>query len=392
MKINKITKRLSLILVFTLLLSLFVPFIHAEEAKDAKVTKESVKETIDKVFEFFKKNGASVDSANNGPNSSDWKGGTYYLGVIDAYKATGDEKYLTYTYDHIKSKNFISNSHKNGEMTNYLDAIQKIHVIHELDRLGENVNLTHSSNILKYCMRFSNLDYTWIDEIYMGAQSFIYETHKTGDTSYFFADYYSYSYYRNILFNFEDGLWYRDNRYIHDLENPMAFAEDGEKIYWSRGNTWVYVSLARRIEMMQEFGMTEGIYEEAYNTYVYDLILMSYALKDVQRDDGFWDANLSESTAGKGKETTGTSGFLYGLATGIRLGILDRDTFLPSVEACYNGLITHAVKDTGLLGYCQPVGEGPTGYVEKSAQRKTNNFGVGLFLMGASAYMQIIEK
>ncbi len=361
-------------------------------SESQKSKREEIESTVSLVFDYYSKNGATVDKANTGPKSSDWKGGTYLMGVLDAYIATGDEKYLNHCNNIMKSVNYRSNSHKNGRMSNYPDEIQRIQVIYALDMLEvDGVKLEHSKSLLDYCLTFCQLDYTWIDEIYMLAQSLIYQTHITGDIKYFEADFLTYKYFRELLFDFEDGLWYRDNRYIYDLENPLAKAADGRKVYWSRGNTWVYVSLIRRLEMMEKLGMTEGEYQEAYDTYLYDFTAMSYTLKDIQRNDGFWNANLSNSLDGRGKETTGTGGFLYGLAAGIRLGYLDREAFLPTVEKCYNGVVKHAVRSNGFLGYCQPVGTTSSNYNDASTKDKTNNFGVGLFLMGACEYLKIVE-
>ena len=58
---------------------------------------------------------------------------------------------------------------------------------------------------------------------------------------------------------------------------------------------------------------------------------------------------------------------------------------LPVVDKIYEGITGLAVASNGRLGYCQPVGSAPA--TAKSSD--TNMFGVGLYMMGASAYMRI---
>jgi len=126
---------------------------------------------------------------------------------------------------------------------------------------------------------------------------------------------------------------------------------------------------------------------KAYETYRSDFIKMSEALSNCQREDGFWNANLGDNQHLAGRETSGTCGFWFGLCTGIELGILDREVYQPVADKIYAGISQYAVNKDGMLGYCQPVGSSPAA----AKQSDTNMFGVGLYLMGASAYMRICE-
>lgn len=72
--------------------------------------------------------------------------------------------------------------------------------------------------------------------------------------------------------------------------------------------------------------------------------------------------------------------FTYGLARGVNAGYLSRDKFLPVVLKAWNGLTTLALHDSGLVGYCQPVGGGPG----NPNSTDTSDFCVGQFLLAGS--------
>lgn len=80
-------------------------------------------------------------------------------------------------------------------------------------------------------------------------------------------------------------------------------------------------------------------------------------------------------------ETTGSSSFAYGIAYGINVGLLDRSTYLPVVEAAWNCLSGTALQKSGLFGYCQPVGGSPEHNVSPNS---TSDFCVGLFTLAVT--------
>lgn len=72
--------------------------------------------------------------------------------------------------------------------------------------------------------------------------------------------------------------------------------------------------------------------------------------------------------------------FTFGLAHGINHGYLSRSQFLPVVLKAWQGLSTIALHDSGLVGYCQPVGGGPA----NATSTDTSDFCVGQFLLAGS--------
>lgn len=312
------------------------------------------------------------------PLDREWQSATYHLGALEAFKATGEEEYYSYTLDWAENWGYDINY---GKDTDYLDIAAAMLAYTELD------GIYPAERKLKDCIRNADytltqgeLDYSWIDEIYMASSGYQYLAKATGEKAYADIDFLSYNKWREKLFDEEEGLWYRDERYIYDesVQTEYNVTPNGKKVFWSRGNTWVYTSLARNLRIMDKDN-------EAYETYKADFIAMSRALLSCQRTDGTWNANLGDPEHLGGIEMTGTGGFWFGLCTGIELGILDVKTYLPVVDKVWKGVKQYVVQENGLLGYCQPVGEEPAA----AKASDTHLFGVGLYMMGASAYMRL---
>lgn len=83
-------------------------------------------------------------------------------------------------------------------------------------------------------------------------------------------------------------------------------------------------------------------------------------------------------------EITGTGGFWFGMCTGLELGLLDPEIYLPVVDKIYEGITGLAVASNGRLGYCRL--SAPRRPRQNPAIRYVRR---RLYMMGASAYMRI---
>lgn len=332
-----------------------------------------VEKYIDKLWTFY--------SSNYYTDQWNWVEATYYVGVLEAYKATGDLKYYNQAYRYAEGFSWQCNS---GVNTTYLDDIASALVYCMLyDLAPSDYKLDGVKEALDYTYDYGMLDYSWVDEIYMVGLAQTYLSQVTNDPKYSEIDLASYLFYREEFLDVEEMLWYRDGKYVYDSDNPLGQSSNGKKVFWGRGNAWVYVSLAQRMEYMDKNN-------PAYEVYKNDFMMLSEGLKRSVREDGVWNPNLGDPDDYSGKEMTGTGGFLYGMSLGIRLGLLDRETYLPVIQKAYETITRECISNEGLLGYCQPVGWQPDGYSGEEAMRNsTNAFGVGLMLMGLSQYMRL---
>jgi rhamnogalacturonyl hydrolase YesR len=114
--------------------------------------------------------------------------------------------------------------------------------------------------------------------------------------------------------------------------------------------------------------------------------MMSKALKKCQREDGFRNVSLHDPAHFGGKESSGTSLFVYGMAWGIRQGLLDIKEYLPVVIKSWNALVNDAVHPNGFLGYVRGTGKEPK---DRQPVTYTNtpdfeDYGIGCFLLAGS--------
>jgi rhamnogalacturonyl hydrolase YesR len=106
---------------------------------------------------------------------------------------------------------------------------------------------------------------------------------------------------------------------------------------------------------------------------------MAARLKELQKPDGYWSPSLLASEDSP-PETSGTGFYTYGIAWGIRAGLLDRRAYEPTMRRGWDALV-RGIQPDGRLGWVQQVSDRP----EKVAAEDTQYYGVGAFLLAATA-------
>jgi len=227
-------------------------------------------------------------------------------------------------------------------------------------------------------------DWWWIDAIQMSMPVFAKLGKLTGDKKYYNKMWEMYTYTRNKqgdagLYNPKEGLWWRDKDFDPPYKEP-----NGKNCYWARGNGWVYAALAR---VMEEIPGNETHYQD----YLKDFMAMSKAIKACQRTDGFWNVSLHDENNFGGKETSGTSLFVYGMSWGIRKGILNRNEYFPIVIKAWNSLVKDCVHPDGHLGFVQGTGKEPKDGQPVSYDNVPDfeDFGTGCFLLAGSEFYKL---
>ena len=207
----------------------------------------------------------------------------------------------------------------------------------------------------------------WCDALFMAPPVWARLAKITGDPKYLdFMDQEYHATY-DYLWDPEEHLFWRDSNFFEKRE------ENGEKVFWARGNGWVFGGLALMIPDLPEAWEGRQFYMDLFKE-------MAAKLKRIQREDGTWSMGLLGGVEGYPiKETSGTAFYTFGLAWGINNGLLDRDTYEPVVLKAWQAL-TECITEEGMLGYVQPVGAAPG----DSYADKTEVYGVGAFLAAGS--------
>ena len=208
--------------------------------------------------------------------------------------------------------------------------------------------------------------WTWIDALFMGAPVWVHLADVTGDERYLeFADREFWASF-DTFWDARESLLYRDRRYI-----PMRDGA-GRKVFWSRGNGWVFASFARILPKLPGDHPSRPVYVERFRD-------MAASLVGLQQPGGHWTSSLLNPSISPTPETSGSAFFTYGLAWGINEGLLERSDYLPAVERAWARLVSSLYAD-GRLAYVQPSGSAPQTVHKES----TDVYGVGAFLLAAS--------
>ncbi len=219
------------------------------------------------------------------------------------------------------------------------------------------------------------LHWHWCDALYMAPPVWTRLAKVTDNKR--FLEYMDKQYHMtyDLLYDKEEHLFFRDEKFFDKKE------ANGEKIFWARGNGWVFGGLALMIPDMPEDWKGRQFYIDLYKQ-------MAAKLKSIQRADGTWSAGLLGDLAEyKNIETSGTSFFTFGLAWGLNNGILDRSEYEDTMLKGWNALCG-AVNEDGMLTYVQGVGAAPGA----SYPNYTEMYGSGAFITaGAEVYKFIKE-
>lgn len=207
----------------------------------------------------------------------------------------------------------------------------------------------------------------WADALFMGPAVWFGMSRLTHDPKY--ADYAKSEFEATTakLYDPDEHLYYRDSRFFTRRDDR------GQKMFWSRGDGWVFAGLANMIRLLPE-----GDAERAKMVVIFRE--MAVKLKAIQKPDGYWSPSLLGDPKTSLPESSGTGFYTYGFAWGIKAGILDAASYEPVVRKGW-GALTRAVHPDGKLGYVQPVSDRPDAVTYDDTQL----YGVGAFLLAATA-------
>ena len=310
--------------------------------------------------------------------SNIWTRAVYYEGLMALYSIDKKKAYVQYALD-------WGNAHKwglrDGIQTRNADnqcCGQTYIDLYKMDRQPERIRDIKASIDLMVKSEKQD-DWNWIDALQMAMPVFTKLGVLYNDTSYYrkMYDLYSFAKYKhgtNGLYNPADRLWWRDKDFVPPYKEP-----NGEDCYWSRGNGWVVAALARTLSELPKT-------DPHFNEYLTDFKDMLQALLPLQREDGYWNVSLHDPTNFGGKELTGTSLFIYGMAWGINNGYLDKNTYLRSITKAWNAMVKECVHPDGFLGYVQGTGKEPKDGqpVTYTSKPDFEDYGLGCFLLAGT--------
>jgi rhamnogalacturonyl hydrolase YesR len=206
----------------------------------------------------------------------------------------------------------------------------------------------------------------WCDALFMSPPAWIELSRISADPRY--AEFAMQEFWvaTDFLYDPAEKLYFRDSRFFERRDDR------GRKLFWSRGNGWVFAGIANILDVLPEDDPHRPRLEVLFRE-------MAFKLKSLQKADGYWPPSLLGPESSP-PETSGTGFYVYGLAWGVAHGLLEPAEYRPAIDNGWKAL-TRAVAKEGRLGWVQQVSDRP----DKVAETDTQYYGTGAFLLAASA-------
>lgn len=323
-------------------------------------------------------------------NAADWTNAALYAGMVEWASIAGDNKYYDWLIDigdklkwnYYVHENPLRRYHADdycvGQM--YIEMYRKFKdkkMIEPIRASLDQILKDPATGDLKFVNTktyWSTQRWSWCDALFMGPTVWAKVANVTGKKKYLDFMYKEFKVSTDYLYDKEEDLYFRDSNYFTKKEN------NGAKVFWGRGNGWVFAGLPIIIrELPKKYSEKEyfiTIYKE-----------MAAKLKSLQDPNGFWHASLLDPASYPNPEMSATSFFVFGFAWGINNGYLDKETYLPAVILGWKAMVA-AVWPDGKLGFIQPIGADP-----KSVTREmTEVYGIGGFLLAGTEITRLIDN
>ena len=316
----------------------------------------------------------------SGKRLNNWEYGPFYMGLLELYKLTKDQKYL----DAIVS---MGESVRWEPLPRPYDAnsLAISQVFLELFEMTGDTSMIDKSRYLldTWLMRWLKPEvhfkgnkywyewWTWCDALYMAPPAFVRAAKLLEEPKYLKKSDELWWLTSDYLYNDVDSLIFRDDRFFEQR------SENGYKIYWSRGNGWVFSGLTRVLDYLPSDHASRAKYEQQFRE-------MAYKLRSIQLENGFWGQSLLDAKEFPQKESSGTAFFIQAMAWGMNKGQLPQEDFETVIVKGWNAL-EESLHANGKLGYVQKVGHEPT----EVSFNDTETYGTGAFLLAAKELFEL---
>lgn len=356
---------------YTSIILLLIGFLMQSCAKpdiyDAQVIKQMMKDVCD--YQLANPT-AHPSEDRDFPNG--WVKASFYTGVMATYKATGDDKYLKAAMDWA-----VLNKWKPAPRFRHADDVACGQIYLELYREKKSdfmfapIKARYDSLIADE--KPGREDWWWCDALFMSPPTLARLAFVMKDPSYLIYMDRMYTDVVDYLYDQEEHLFYRDDRYFDKR------TLNGQKVFWSRGNGWVMAGLIRVLDYMPD----QAPFKLYYVTLLRD---MSEKIAALQGNDGLWRASLLDYEEYPKPESSGSGFYCYALAAGVNNRFLEKEKYLPVIKKAWEGL-TSAVHENGKIGWVQKIGYKP----EDVSYEDTHAYGAGAFLLAGNEMIRLME-
>ena len=310
----------------------------------------------------------------------DWTNGAWYKGLSEWAKEVRKETY----FDFLKAQGerhgynvYYRPYHADDICVSqmYLELYKrygdKEFITHTIERLDYVINNPSKAPLAKNHPKGRDERWSWCDALFMAPPVYAGLYTLTGNKKYVdFMDK-EFKECTDSLYDKSAKLYFRDCTKINLRE------ANGEKQFWARGNGWVLASIPIILDNLPKDYHNRQYYINLFKD-------LAEGILKTQDDRGSWHARLLDSDSYPLPENSASAFFCYGIAWGIRNGLLDRRTYMEPVLRAWATLCSYIHKD-GKMGYIQPVGHDP----KPADENTTDVYGIGAFLLAGSEIMKL---
>jgi rhamnogalacturonyl hydrolase YesR len=321
---------------------------------------------------------------------ADWTNGALYAGMIEWASIAGNDFYYEWLkgisekngWSYLVRKDPLGRYHADDYCVGqtYIELYRKYKdkkMIKPMKAYLDQILKDPATGDLKFENTknyWSTQRWSWCDALFMGPTVWAKMANVTGKKKYLDFMYKEYKATTDYLYDKDEDLYFRDSSYFTKKE------KNGTKVFWGRGNGWVFAGLPIIIRELP-------VKYEHKDYFVTIYMEMAAKLLSLQSADGFWHASLLDPESYPNPEMSATAFFVYGLAWGVNNGYLDKEIYLPAIVKGWKSMVSSVWPD-GKVGFIQPIGADP-----KSVTREmTEVYGVGGFLMAGTEITRLIDK
>jgi len=375
-----------LIVILAIILPSFMSDIDGQEQDNVftdDITEKSVMNVLKAVADWQIKTPLSHPLA-------DWTNAALYAGMVDWAAIAGNEKYYNWLKEIAEKNSWTYYIHDNplrryhaddycvGQL--YLELYRKYKdrkMIKPIRDYLDQILKDPAKGDLKFVNTkeyWSTQRWSWCDALFMGPTVWAKMANITHKKKYLDFMYQEYKVTTDYLYDKGEYLYFRDSNYFTRKE------ANGEKVFWGRGNGWVFAGLPIIIRELPAKYEHRDYFVSIYKN-------MAAKLLSIQQPDGSWHASLLDPASYPNPEMSATAFFVFGMAWGVDNGYLQKDKYLPAIIKGWKSMVSSVWPD-GKVGFIQPIGADP-----KSVTREmTEVYGVGGFLMAGTQIYKMIGK
>ena len=339
----------------------------------------------DKIIERLEK-AAEWQISNPTPfGELEWHCAPFYAGLTDLYEITGNKTYLDYIKAigernqwKIRDRKYHADDHAVG--LSYIKLYQEYEKPEMIETLKTEFDWILANPPEHYIeedgvvrLRYNRERWNWSDALYMAPPVWAGLGAITGQSEYF-------DYLVQEWKQAHDWYWSEaDSLYFHDKRDIVKVSPAGKKVFWARGDGWVFAGLAEVLEYLPKDHPERAYFVSIFNK-------MAVKLISIQKDNGTWAPSLLDPENPPQDDISGSVFYVYGLAWGVNNDLLDREKFESFARKGWQALCERQ-KENGRLINIQPVGGFPVAFDPET----TAIFGVGGFISAGAEIWKMVN-